>query len=272
MILMVNTKGGSGKSTTAMQLIAPWILERLGEARVVELDDENHDSASYEKSAIDTLRIKVGKDTNAKYAIEKLISETDKGYVIADIGGNRTCSMVLEELGKGMYDTYVDLIVVPVSSAGQDVINANKTIATIREKMPGYTGKIAMVLTRTTTDDVDLLRDMLADAFHVIEDQNLQGPLILPNETCFAISRFMKMTVWEIAGQADDLTQQLRISIKDARGNPKERKQLTTLSRIVTESAGVQDHLRTQFNELDKIIDIKAAVEKTQKPNEAVNA
>lgn len=268
MILIANTKGGSGKSTTAMQLIAPWALERLGTARVVEMDDENHDSASFTKSAIDTKRLKVGKDVNASFSIDSLINETEKGYVIADIGGNRTCSMVLEELGKGGYDTFVDLIVVPVSSAGQDVVNANKTLKKIKDAMPDYKGKIVMVITRTSTDDIDMLRAMTGDAFALIENQGLYGPLILPGSSCFAISRWLGLTVWEIIGQADDLTQQLRAGMADARGKPQERQRLADLTRIVNDSKGVAEHLKSQFNELDKIIDLKAAVKVNEKQNE----
>lgn len=275
MILIVNTKGGCGKTTTAMQLVAPWVLERVGEARVIEMDDENHHTASFTRSAINTKQIKVGKEVNASFSIENLIDETDKGYVIADIGGNRTSSMILEELGKGGYDSFVDLIVVPVSSAGQDVDNAHKTLKKIREFMPNYQGKVAMVITRTTTDDVDMLRQMTGDAFALIEKQKLEGPLILPNASCFAISSWLGLTVWEVIQQAEDISKQISEKRPLTKGDPDERRKLSGLNRIVVESQGIENHLKSQFNELDKILDLKAAVKAyapTEKKEKAASA
>lgn len=53
MIVVVNTKGGGGKTTAATHLLAPWVLSRKGKANVIEIDDQNADSKKFESSSVD---------------------------------------------------------------------------------------------------------------------------------------------------------------------------------------------------------------------------
>lgn len=260
MILFVQTKGGCGKSTSAMQLAAPWVMNHIGSATLVELDDENHDSAEFTESQIKTERITVGKEVNASFAIDQLIERMDDDYLIADIGGNRTATMTLENLGKGGYDAFIDIIMIPISSAGQDVVNARKTITAIKNYMPSYSGKIVLVITRTTTSDVTLLRRTMPDAFQLIEQYKLDGPLILPSMNCFPLSRYLKTTVWEISENADALLAEIQQNMRMARRDPERREQLATSNAVVTESKEARKMLEANFQALDKIIDLKATI------------
>lgn len=260
MILVINTKGGSGKSTTGMQLLAPWVLERTGKAALVELDDENHDSADFTDSAIDSQRVRVGKEVDAEFAIDELVSRTDDAYVIADIGGNRTSAMALQHIGARGYDAFIDLIVVPVSGPGQDVLNAKKTLDHVRELMPDYQGKVLMVMTRTTTTDPRAVRRRMPDAFALLDQEKLSGPIILPTDNSFPMSRTLKMTVWEIAQQGDQLKGQLRDAMREARNNPAKREELAMLTSVVSDSLAMRDHLTQQFTALDKVLDLRSAI------------
>ena len=260
MILVIQTNGGTGKSTIAMQLMAPWVLDKTGHAQIVELDDENHDSADFTESAIRSVRVKVGQEANAHLAIDELIDHSDSGYTVADIGGNRTASMALEHLGKRGYDVFIDLIVIPVSSAGQDVQNARRTLDAIKRLMPEYAGRIVMVITRTPGKEVDLIRAQMPDAFALMAQRNLSGPLILPTQNCFPLSRFLRTTVWEIGQQGEALKADLRQKMAQARRDPDARKQLSLLNSVVTEAMEIKEYLRSQFAELDKLIDLKAAM------------
>lgn len=260
MILVINTKGGSGKSTASMQLLAPWVLSRTGKAALVELDDENHDSADFTDSAIQSERVKVGKEVDAEYAIDELISRTDDAFVIADIGGNRTSAMALQHIGARGYDAFIDLIVIPVSGPGQDVLNAKKTLDHVRKLMPDYEGKVLMVMTRTTTTDVRSVRRRMPDAFNLLDREKLAGPIILPTDNSFPMSRMLKMSVWEIGEQGDELKAKLRQAMKGARSNPERRDELAMLNSVVSDSLVMHEHLETQFSELDKVLDLRAAM------------
>lgn len=259
MILVINTKGGSGKSTTSMQLLAPWVLERTGKAAVVELDDENHDSADFTDSAIQSERVRVGKEVDAEFAIDEMMARTDDAYVIADIGGNRTSSMALQHIGSRGYDAFIDMIVIPVSSPGQDVLNAKKTLDHVRDLMPDYDGKVLMVMTRTTSEDVRTVRKRMPDAFALVDREKLAGPIILPTDNSFPLSRTLKMSVWEIAQQGETLKSELRKAMVGARNKPERRDELAMLNSVVADSLKMSEYLATQFTNLDKILDLKAA-------------
>lgn len=266
MILVINTKGGSGKSTTGMQLLAPWVLERTGKAALVELDDENHDSADFTGSAIDSQRVRVGKEVDAEFAIDELMARTDDAYVIADIGGNRTSAMALQHIGARGYDAFIDLIVVPVSGPGQDVLNAKKTLDHVRELMPDYTGKVLMVMTRTTSTDPRAVRRRMPDAFSLLDREKLAGPIILPTDNSFPMSRALKMTVWEIAQQGEALKVELRDAMRGARNDPGKREELAMLTAVVSDSLNIRSHLEQQFTALDKVLDLRTAVRGDEAP------
>lgn len=256
MILVINTKGGSGKSTTAMQLLAPWVLERTGSAVLLELDDENHDSAAFTKSGIHSKRIKVGKEIDAEFAIDELMEHVDKGYVIADIGGNRTSAMALEHIGNRGYHALIDLIVIPVSSAGQDVANARKTLKHVRELMPSYKGKILMVLTRTNSEEVRMVRRRMPDAFSLIDEEKLSGPIILPTNESFPLSRMLQLTVWEVGAQGEALSKHFQDKMGTVESG-KEREDIGFTLSVINNSIKMKDYLATQHLELDKILDLK---------------
>jgi len=272
MILVINTKGGSGKSTTSMQLLAPWVLERTGKAAVVELDDENHDSADFTDSAIHSERVRVGQEVDAEFAIDELMARTDDAYVVADIGGNRTSAMALQHIGARGYDAFIDMIVVPVSGPGQDVLNAKKTLDHVRELMPDYAGKILMVMTRTTSTDVRTVRRRMPDAFALLDREKLDGPIILPTDNAFPLSRTLKMSVWEIAQQGEDLKGQLREAMKKTRGDAGRREEMAMLNSVVSDSLKMRDYLSTQFENLDKILDLRAITQAAKGGKDADSA
>lgn len=259
MILVANTKGGCGKSTTSMQLLAPWILSRIGQAKVVEIDDENHDSASYTKSRIQSEQVTIGQEGHVNFAVNRLIDKTDDHYIVGDIGGNRTCSMILKALGESSYDTFVDLIAIPITSTGQDVVNARKTLKMIKESMPGFSGKIVLVITRADTTDVAMLEEIMPDAFVMLEKHSLEGPVILPSDQCYPQSRFLERTVYELSEVADTLKAEIEQTMTKVRRNREERRHYSQLSGAITRAAQARPHLEKQFKALDAIMDLKTA-------------
>ncbi|XQC04852.1 AAA family ATPase [Arcobacter cryaerophilus gv. pseudocryaerophilus] len=53
MIIIPQTKGGVGKSTVAMQVIAPYLYKKHGKKiTYIEIDDENNDSQSFTRTEI----------------------------------------------------------------------------------------------------------------------------------------------------------------------------------------------------------------------------
>ena len=98
MIIIPQTKGGVGKSTVAMQVIAPYLYKKHGKKiTYIEIDDENNDSRSFTRTEIVNKRM-LG--TNRLSELDELILMDDNHEVIVDVGGNKTSSLVLEEIKK----------------------------------------------------------------------------------------------------------------------------------------------------------------------------
>lgn len=255
MILSINTKGGAGKSTTSMQLLAPWKLSNNEKAVVVELDDQNQDSEDYSSSVVEAYQHRVGKEARIHASFEKLIQGYMNKDPILDIGGNKTSDLTLQTLGATGAFLMIDLIVIPISSTGTDVKNARKTIELIKKHMPKYEGPIAMVITRAESDDIDDLKFDYPDAFELVAEFDLKGPLVLPRITAFANSRTVGRTVWEVAQNADKLNQESQKRMMQAIKNndSKGTAYSTRINTLISESVEALPHLEKAFKQLDEI-------------------
>lgn len=265
--LMLQTKGGVGKSTVSMQCIAPWMLSRFGNARLIELDDENHDSAAFTESAIKTQQHHVGKEGLAGYSVENLFLDITAENVVIDVGGNRTAKMTLEHIGEMGFDAMVDLIIIPVSSNGQDVENAEKTIKLIKEKMPEYEGKLVLAMTRMPVTDKSTLESMYFESFDLADEYNLKGPIILPDNQVFANCRVLGKTVYEISQDYEQLSKLGRDSMREATKTA-DRKKILAASRtkqLIESSKKVADDLNDAFLILDSLVDKPKPASKTTK-------
>jgi hypothetical protein len=138
----------------------------------------------------------------------------------------------------------------------------------VRTLMPDYDGKVLMVMTRTTTTDARSVRRRMPDAFNLLDREKLAGPIILPTDNSFPMSRMLKMSVWEIGQQGEELKGQLRNAMRGARNNPAQREELAMLNSVVSDSLVMHEHLEVQFAELDKVLDLRAAM-RGEEPEEA---
>ena len=129
MIIIPQTKGGVGKSTVAMQVIAPYLYKKHGKKiTYIEIDDENNDSQSFTRTEIVNKRM-LG--TNRITDLDELILMDDKHEVIVDVGGNKTSSLVLDEIKKvGSFGNVKWII--PLGDGELDGKNAIATMKKIR--------------------------------------------------------------------------------------------------------------------------------------------
>ena len=80
MIIIPQTKGGVGKSTVAMQVIAPYLYKKHGKkVTYIEIDDENNDSRSFTRTEIVNKKM-LG--TNRLTDLDELILMDDNHEVI----------------------------------------------------------------------------------------------------------------------------------------------------------------------------------------------
>jgi hypothetical protein len=139
--LICNTKGGVGK-TIFSTMVLPFVLDPEGSLpmRVYELDDNNR--TSFDRSAIEFSTFKVSDQEEIDgLAFDILTSE---GVNVVDAGGGSDTLRVLEHVRT--LQLPVDRYFVPLNDDIEQVDNALRTIAQIRETDPD--AKITVVLNR----------------------------------------------------------------------------------------------------------------------------
>lgn len=263
MIVVVNTKGGGGKSTTAMHLLAPWVLSRTGSSKIIEIDDQNIEGSDFKRSDVEIERFSMGEDAVSYFSAEKVVERSYAEQLIIDVGGNRTCDTFLKGIGNAGADKDIDLVVVPISSGGTDVENAFNTIDLIKEFLPDYTGEIVLVITRALSTDPEYVGRDMPDAFDLIESGGLKGPIILPHSRVFSGARDLKLTAWEVGDRFEALKGDIEREKAQAKKNRdmKAARLLSRVNMIVMEGRRWHDYLNQQFEILDGILPIGEAPE-----------
>ncbi|MDN5112620.1 hypothetical protein PJV97_09710 [Aliarcobacter butzleri] len=194
-ILVVQSKGGSSKSTTAMQVIAPYFLAKSQEVELLELDNQNQDAKIFSKSKIKTTQINV--DANAKdlnQTVRDLFLSENKNNRVLDIGGNATTSNFLQSLKSTHMYNMVDLFVVPMSGGSQDLKNLRDILQMILSM--NSNAKVLFALSRVRNPK--RVQFQYGDFF---QDEELKKYpyIILPESDCIDLSRKLKKTVYELA-------------------------------------------------------------------------
>ena len=195
-ILTINTKGGSGKSTASMQVLAPYFLSRDQGVTLVEMDNENQDAENFGCSIVVREQFHVdahAKDVNS--AVRDLFLYAQYENMTIDVGGNRTTNMILEALTETKLHRMVDLYVIPISSAYQDLDNAIKTMSSLKEIDPG--ANICFAISRSRHPfNSHRLKFQFARFFKEITGYPY---FVLSDSDVIDLSRLLRKTVFELA-------------------------------------------------------------------------
>ncbi len=146
--IIIQPKGGVGKSTFANQIISAYYFDKTGKKiKLIEIDDENSDNLSLSKTEI--MDCSIIKTQDIKKIDEIFFSDED---IIIDIGGNKTATIFLNEFKK--VNEFDDVIFwIPLGAGEQDNINALETYNHI--KSMNSEANIAFVLSRATSTDLE---------------------------------------------------------------------------------------------------------------------
>ena len=261
MIIIPQTKGGVGKSTVAMQIIAPYLYKKHGKKiKYIEIDDENNDSQSFTRTQIVDKKML---NTNKLTERDELILMDDNHEVIVDVGGNKTSSLVLEEIKKvGSFGNVKWII--PLGDGELDGKNAIATMKKIKkiESNPEY--NIIFALNRAISLEQDYVEEQFINFFgHKYLDSSsticdfVKDPkyFAIKNDKIITISRYLGSTVWEMAHNNTDFAKKA-IEAKDA-GDLESARKFLFFRRIQTEA---KDYVLTVLNQvffsLDKWIEV----------------
>ncbi|WP_419770476.1 MAG: AAA family ATPase [Candidatus Marinarcus sp.] len=213
MIIIPQTKGGVGKSTVAMQIIAPFLYKMHGKkVTYIEIDDENNDSQSFTRTDIVNKRM-LG--TNKLTELDELILTDDNHEIIVDVGGNKTSSLVLDEIKKiGTYDNVKWII--PLGDGELDGKNAIATMNKIKKIEKNAEKNMFFALNRAISMEADYIEEQFINFFghkYLNSDSVIcdfvKNPNYFPvkNDKVITISRYLGSTVWEMAFNNTDFAQ-----------------------------------------------------------------
>ena len=262
MIISPQTKGGVGKSTVAMQVIAPYLYKKHGKRiTYIEIDDENNDSQSFTRTEIVNKRM-LG--TNKLTQLDELILMDDNHEVIVDVGGNKTSSLVLDEIKKvGTFGNVKWII--PLGDGELDGKNAIATMKKIKRIDENASNNVIFALSRAISMEDDYIEEQFINFFgHKYIDSNsvicdfVKNPKYFPvkNDKVITMSRYLGSTVWEMAYNNTDFAQKA-IRAKEL-GDIESARKYLFFRRIQTEAKDyVINVLNKIFCDLDTWIDIK---------------
>ncbi|MCK5111597.1 MAG: hypothetical protein KAQ94_08760 [Arcobacteraceae bacterium] len=262
MIIIPQTKGGVGKSTLAMQVIAPYLYKKHGKKiTYIEIDDENNDSESFNRTEIVNKRML---QTNKLKELDELILMDDNHEVIVDVGGNKTSSLVLDEIKK--VGTFGNVKwIVPLGDGELDGKNAIATMKKLKKIEPNAKDNLIFALSRAISTEEDYLEEQFINFFgHKYLGSNstitdvVQNPKYIPivNDKIITISRYLGSTVWEMAHNNTDFAKKA-MEAKEL-GDVNSARKYLFFRRIQTEAKDyVLNNLNGVFCSLDNWIDIR---------------
>ena len=262
MIIIPQTKGGVGKSTVAMQVIAPYLFKKHGKkVTYIEIDDENNDSQSFTRTEIVNKKM-LG--TNKLTELDELILMDDNHEIIVDVGGNKTSSLVLEEIKKvGSFGNIK--WIVPLGDGELDGKNAIATMKKIKKIEQQPQENVLFALNRAISMEPEYIEEQFINFFgHKYLDSNsvicdfVKNPKYFPvkNDKVITMSRYLGSTVWEMAYNNTDFAAKA-MKAKEL-GDIESARKFLFFRRIQTEAKDyVLGTLNKIFYDLDKWIEIK---------------
>jgi hypothetical protein len=262
MIIIPQTKGGVGKSTVAMQVIAPYLFKKHGKkVTYIEIDDENNDSQSFTRTEIVNKRM-LG--TNKLTELDELILMDDNHEIIVDVGGNKTSSLVLEEIKKvGSFGNIKWII--PLGDGELDGKNAIATMKKIKKIENNPEENVLFALNRAISMEPEYIEEQFINFFgHKYLDSNsvlcdfVKDPkyFAVKNDKVITMSRYLGSTVWEMAYNNTDFAKKA-IRAKEL-GDIQSARKFLFFRRIQTEAKDyVLGTLNKIFYDLDHWLDIK---------------
>ena len=256
MIIIPQTKGGVGKSTVAMQVIAPYLYKKHGKkVTYIEIDDENNDSKSFTTTQIVNKRML---RTNKVSDLDELILMDDEHEIIVDVGGNKTSSLVLDEIKKvGSFGNLKWII--PLGDGELDGKNAIATMKKIRKIEESPDKNILFALNRAASMEKDYIQEQFINFFgHKYLDSNTVMSKYIDEPNYFAVkndkivtmSRYLGSTVWEMAHNSTDFGAKA-VAAKE-QGDVEAAKRFIFFRRLQSES---QDYVLTVLNQIFSDLD-----------------
>lgn len=260
-IAVLNTKGGVGKSTVSMQLIAPYLyLKNKNPISYFEFDDENEDAVTFDKSSLIWLeKVNVlGLDLREQLRDILLLDNS----ICIDVGANKTTIYILDALiDTGMIHA-LDLVAIPLMDGEVDATSALDIYHRVKKENPDL--KIVFVLNRWNENrEIESQFDLfLGDKYGFFDtkgvikyiDEKDRNYIVLADSDAIKYSRGFGITLWELANSEDDIDKELKEAIK--KGLPKEEiKKISFKRALKKDCINYRDKiLKEAFKTFDELL------------------
>lgn len=222
-VIVVSSKGGVGKSTVSMQLVAPFLYQHNNKTPVAfyEFDDENSDCLSYGDSRLTNREIVEVSSPILRETLTEMFHRDESACF--DIGGNKTTTMVLNAMAESAMIHFVDLVIIPLLDGEQDAINAIIVYSVLKDMRPDL--KFLFVLNRAKNHRyIEYQFDnFFGDIRGIFENVNsVKNSLFEGDENYIALieddiikySRRFGLTIYEIAHQNKDFISLLKLNMQ----------------------------------------------------------
>jgi hypothetical protein len=168
MLVVVNTKGGVGKSTIASQILPILFRDSDKKIKVYELDDNNRTYYRNSRIEFNTLETSKTEDIIDDVNIDLMLDENVINII--DAGGGNDTKVVLNGIQKAELEGITYFI--PVNDDFEQFENAKLTIELIRSF--DNNAKIFLIFNRTISFKIDEIKNQFI-AFFGNEDYGIKG-------------------------------------------------------------------------------------------------
>jgi hypothetical protein len=224
-VLVINAKGGSGKSTVSTQVILPWLYLHTGKqypSFYYEFDDENRQKEwAFQATTVAINKSAQVSQTELRDRMADILLQKENSVCI-DVGANKTSIAIQEALFDSGMIHAIDVAVIPVMDGEIDAVNAITIAKDIRSvsDVPVVFALGRQNLMRELKSQFNIF---LGDDRSFLQQDGLIEQLpekdrqyfIMPDSDAIKYSRLFGVTLWEV-GQVDkDFNKEIREAMRN---------------------------------------------------------
>lgn len=252
-IVIINSKGGASKSTTAYQVASTYFLFKNEDVVLFELDNQNKDSSNFTNSQIKSVQIQVDFDKQLNNTTRDLFLNQDSKNKVVDVGGNQTTTEFINSINQTKMYNLIDLFIIPISGGHQDVVNAKATFDLISK----FDKKVVFCLSRSRHQhNSPRLKFQYQNFFKSFENPTY---FVLEDSDVIDLSRTFKKSVYELANdeiEIENINSKLLKAFDDK--NNDEIYQYSQILEILEDSKKYKEiNIYLAHQILDEVLNVK---------------
>jgi hypothetical protein len=230
-IVVLNNKGGVGKTTSSNELFAPFLSfeNDMKPTIVYEFDEENAHGRKYAKS--DCVISSPQKITGPKLESNIMNILLDDSHCVIDIGANKSTTYFLESLAKSALDQIISLVAIPLSDGEQDTLNARNIYRKIRKM--NQTIPVVFILSRYNPNrELEYQFDYFFDTLLPFIEEKDKEWIVLDDSDSIKFARREGKTVFELSYEKIDYKEMIKKAIKKNKSQEKIKENVLRSRRV----------------------------------------